>query len=145
MRVLLGDDDVTSLAIAEASATTDATEWSVTTRDGSFTTRGICPVDGGRFVRVAGTFLVRAVAPQPADDHTRVTLVADAPGDVHVSVVDALGRAVATVFDGRLGGGEQEITVDLRDVPDGYHHLVVRSGRHVERVPMIVVKGGPNR
>lgn len=140
MRVLIGSSDRTTLALTESSArgADIGSEWAVVTRDGSFATLGICDIGGGRYIRIAGVFAVSAVAPIPAGDAVVLTLSSDAAADVGITLVDALGRTAGTLLDAPLPSGSSTITLDVSSVPAGVYQLYITSGRHVERVPIIV-------
>lgn len=131
MRVLVGAAERTPLRIASASV--DAPQWTVTTSDGAFTTLGICSIGGGRFIRIAGTVLLRGVSPNPASERLRLALESDASARVTVTLVDAIGRGAAVLYDGDISGGSQDLVLDVGDVPAGFYLLEVRSANQVER------------
>lgn len=141
MRVLVGAAERTPLRIAEATARSEGVDaWSVTRDDGSFATLGICSIGGSRFVRIAGTFVVRGVSPNPAGERLRLALEGDASARVTVALVDGRGSIISTPFDGELPGGRHEIVVTVADVPDGVYQLEVRSGGGADRVSIVIVR-----
>ncbi|MBC8145639.1 MAG: choice-of-anchor D domain-containing protein, partial [bacterium] len=141
MRVLIGTADLTPLRITGASASSiDVPQWTVSNRDGSFRTLGICSIGGGRFIRIAGTFTVKRIAPNPAGDRVTLSIESDARARVGIAIVDALGHRIASVLDGEFAGGLSEASVDVSNVPYGLYFVEVRSGRHVDRVPLIIAR-----
>lgn len=141
MRVLVGASDRTSLLLTNATArSSDETEWSVSTRDGSFRTLGICAIGGGRFVRIAGSFALKGIAPNPAANRVTIALEGDAPARVTITLIDALGRRVAELFDDEVTGGRSEADVDVSGLPNGLYGIELRSGRHITRAPLMIAR-----
>jgi hypothetical protein len=141
LRVLVGDSDRTALRFGTASArSAERGDWSVSTRDGSFTTLGICPIGGGRYARIVGTVVLRSLAPNPARSSAILSLDADAPASVVVAIVDALGRRVATPFAGDIVAGPSTLPVDLAGLASGRYQIEVVSAGRAERIPFILVR-----
>lgn len=73
----------------------------------------------------APSALQLAVAPNPFQGTTAVTLTLGEASTVRVSVVDALGRRVAVLHDGPLGVGAQTFRLDGRPLAPGVY--VIRA------------------
>ncbi len=54
-------------------------------------------------------------SPNPFAGRTRIAFALPAAGDVSIELYDAAGRRVTAVFQGRLPGGEHEVSWDGRD------------------------------
>ena len=83
--------------------------------------------------------LALAVAPNPVAHTARVTLTLDAPTHASVRVLDALGRAVATLADGPLAAGGHTLSLDAARLPAGVYAVVATVGgeRSVTRVTVV--------
>jgi hypothetical protein len=75
----------------------------------------------------ASAALALTIAPTPSAGDAVATLTLVAPSAVHVSVVDALGRTVATVHDGPLGAGRHRLALPAGLAP-GVYAVRVTSG-----------------
>jgi photosystem II stability/assembly factor-like uncharacterized protein len=74
-------------------------------------------------VASAGTAQITAVYPQPAAATTTVGFSVDESGPVSLTVVDMLGRVVATVSDGRVEAGMHLRAFDAGALPRGAYLL----------------------
>ena len=83
-------------------------------------------VDGEDGPELAQMGLVLA-GPNPARSETAFRLRLDAPVQAHVRLADALGREVATLFDGLARNGTR-VAVDVRSLPAGVYHVSVDLG-----------------
>ncbi|MEL6614399.1 MAG: FG-GAP-like repeat-containing protein [Bacteroidota bacterium] len=66
------------------------------------------------------------VSPNPASGAVRVRLSGEAGRDAHVTVVDALGRTVATLYDGTVGSVAQTLVWEA-DVTPGVYTVWLRA------------------
>lgn len=80
------------------------------------------------------------VRPNPARVGARVTLSLDAAAEVHVYVLDMLGRRVATPFSGRLGPGDHDLALDVSGLTPGTYVCWARSGEAVSQRRFTVVR-----
>ncbi len=74
-----------------------------------------------------GTVRITGLYPQPASGPSTVGFSLDAPGHVAITVVDMLGRVVATVTDGRVEAGTHMRSVDATALPNGAYILRLES------------------
>ncbi len=72
---------------------------------------------------LAGSGSLSSLAPSPVADRATARLVLTAPADVRARVIDALGRSVAVVFDGRLPAGTHALAVDASSLAPGAYVL----------------------
>jgi hypothetical protein len=72
----------------------------------------------------ASSGLSLSVRPNPSDGRVTVAIVADAPETVRVSVLDALGREVAVIYDGAVSD-RLALPVETADLSPGVY--VVRA------------------
>lgn len=86
----------------------------------------VLPPVGAEDVPEAPTFALRPPVPNPTAGGATLDLVVDRPQRVRAVVLDALGRAVATLFDGRAEAiGPHRLTFDGEGLPSGAY--VVRA------------------
>jgi hypothetical protein len=88
---------------------------------------------------VAGTASLDAPFPNPATTSTTLTYRLEAAGPVAVRVYDALGRRVATVFEGEQGPGEHPLAFDTDALPSGLYlvRLEASGGLQVRRLSVV--------
>jgi hypothetical protein len=80
-----------------------------------------------------GTHLLTAVRPNPFEASAGFTLALRDAGAVSVALFDALGRRVATVFDGELSAGTAHaFAIDGRDLASGAYVLRVEGDGFAE-------------
>jgi hypothetical protein len=123
---------VTDLAASATYAfTSDATGW--TPRfELVVTASGVVATESGDIAETS----LSAARPNPTAGATAFTLTAGTAGRVTAVVLDALGRAVATVLDADLAAGATaEIAVDASSLAPGLYVLRVEggSGMHTRR------------
>jgi extracellular elastinolytic metalloproteinase len=88
-----------------------------------------------------GTHLLTAVRPNPFDDAAGFTLALRDAGAVSIALFDALGRRVATVFDGELSARTAHaFTVDGRDLAAGAYVLRVEGDGFAESRRVTLVR-----
>ena len=83
-------------------------------------------VDGEEGAAVARASLV-AAGPNPTASATAFRLRVGAPVQARVQLVDALGRRVATLFEGVARDGTR-VAVDAQALPSGVYHVVAHLG-----------------
>ena len=81
-----------------------------------------------------------AVAPNPSRASTALTFRLDAPGPVRLTLVDALGRAVAVLADGERAAGEHTVRVDTSRLPAGVYVARLVAGGVVRTQQLTVVR-----
>src|SRR5690606_11296443 len=80
----------------------------------------------------AGEPAVRTtVSPNPFRDRTAVRFTLPEAADVRVEVLDALGRRVALLADGRLDAGPQALTWEAGAAPAGVYLIPLTAGTTV--------------
>jgi len=80
-----------------------------------------------------GTHLLTAVRPNPVETSASFTLAVRDAGAVSIALFDALGRRVATVFDGELSAGTaHQFAVDSRTMAAGAYVLRVEGDGFAE-------------
>lgn len=67
------------------------------------------------------------VSPSPVASLLTVTFSADTPASYEVVIVDELGREVRRVEVDRLGTGDQRLTIDVEDLPQGAYRLTLNG------------------
>ena len=154
------DADLRARGIDEATLdvwkTDDEGGWillPIVSRDASANTVTVGPVDGfsdfviGTQTPVsvdglpdADAFALSDPAPNPARGRTSVTLAMAHAGNVRVSVVDALGREVAVMHDGRLAAGRHRVALDAADLAAGVYAVRAEASGTVRSTRMVVVR-----
>jgi hypothetical protein len=56
----------------------------------------------------------------------------DVPERIQITLLDALGRERAIIFDGSTGIGEQHVGFDVSTLPNGIYFGVMRSSANFE-------------
>ncbi len=132
-------DAVTGATVDLATAvdytfTSDATEW--TERFTLTLGRGAVAGEAAPTALRVGTF-----APNPAVGTSRLTFTADAAQSVRATVVDALGRTVAVLFDGTVAAGaETALTVEAGRLAPGTYVVRVAGETFAETRRLTVVR-----
>ena len=77
-------------------------------------------------------------APNPVTGRATLAFTLDAPSDVRLSVVDALGREVALVADGAYGAGRHPVVLDTRTLAPGVYVVRLAAGADVATRRLVV-------
>lgn len=64
-------------------------------------------------------FILEQNYPNPFNPTTAISFQLSANSDVTLKIYDLLGREVATLLNGRMSAGEDQIVWDARDFPSG--------------------------
>lgn len=81
-----------------------------------------------------------SVFPNPARNSSTIDFTLDAPSQVKLSIVDALGRTLATLASETLPPGEYERQMQLQTLPNGQYFIRLQRGAITELLPLIVGK-----
>lgn len=136
-RVLLGQEVSTPITSTGFSRLTSGTG-TLAVDSGEFGLEGYCTIGSNRLVRIDGTFGIRAVAPQPAEETLSVEYETVEDGPTRLRLVDLLGREVATLADGYREARVYEAVLEQRIASGTYMLLLeTRTGRDVR---MVVVR-----
>ncbi|MEM1117179.1 MAG: FlgD immunoglobulin-like domain containing protein [Bacteroidota bacterium] len=79
-------------------------------------------------------------SPNPTSGSATISFALDAPADVTVEVFDVMGRRVATLADGTLAAGAQELTWDGAGLAAGLYHVRLRAGSVVAARTLSIVR-----
>jgi hypothetical protein len=95
-------------------------------------------------VAVAGATL-RQNTPNPFNPSTRIEFSLDRPGDVAVTIVDVMGRHVATLLDGSLEAGDHHLIwngtmANGRPAPSGQYRYCLTTATGVVSRSMVLLK-----
>ncbi len=86
-------------------------------------------------------FALGALYPNPAAGRAAIELRVDAPQTVRATVVDALGRTVATVFEGALSAGQsQTLSVETAGLAPGVYAVRVQGATFTETRRLVVAR-----
>lgn len=77
---------------------------------------------------VPRTFTLHPACPNPFNPATTLDVSLAAPGRLEVTVFNAAGRRVATLYEGMLGAGEHTVTFDGSRLPSGVYLVRARAG-----------------
>ena len=80
------------------------------------------------------------VRPNPVREGAEITVSLDAAAEVHVYVLDVLGRQVATPFSGRMDAGDHALSFDVSELAPGTYVCWARSGERVSQRRFTVVR-----
>ncbi|MEO5930479.1 MAG: peptidylprolyl isomerase [Candidatus Kapaibacterium sp.] len=78
--------------------------------------------------------------PNPARDAVSLRFTLRRESDVRVTMADASGREIATLFDGAMEPGERILPADLRGLPSGVYLCRLETGGRVETRRLVVVR-----
>jgi hypothetical protein len=78
---------------------------------------------------VPGTFVLEDVYPNPFNPTATVTFGVKVEVPVEITLFDALGRQVKTLYRGTPAEGAlNKVSIDGSDLPSGLYHVVMRGG-----------------
>jgi hypothetical protein len=138
--VLLGQSDTTSLRWEDVSARLDGSPLVVESRDGDFTTLGICRIDGDRYVRLDGLTAVGRIIPNPASATASLDVVAASQTTCTIRIIDRLGGEAAAPRSIELAAGRHRIDIDVESLPAGLYFYELRSAGAVVRGELSIVR-----
>ena len=78
--------------------------------------------------------------PNPFRGATTVSFEVSRAQAVHLVLYDALGRAVATVYDGVVGPGEHRVRVDASGLPAGLYYLRPTTAGAVRPLALVLLR-----
>ncbi|MGE3802139.1 MAG: hypothetical protein AB7H80_14070 [Candidatus Kapaibacterium sp.] len=105
------------------------TEFTPRKEDGEFRLLGVCREgDHIRLIRGGGPASRLNAFPNITEGSTRLDIVTNETGPVHISIVDPLGREVEFLFDGELEAARlYQFSVDLGSLATGLYLVVMQS------------------
>ncbi len=89
---------------------------------------------------VANYFTLHQNYPNPFNPLTRIAFNLPVAGPVRLVVYDIQGRVVATLLDGVIGSGSQEVQFDGTGLPSGVYMYIIQSGTHTATKKMVLLK-----
>ncbi len=78
--------------------------------------------------------------PNPFPHSATINYSSPKSGAGEVTIVNTLGQAVATLFEGELGIGEHSFTWDAKNSPNGTYFCLVNSNGHIQRTAMMLAR-----
>ncbi|MEI7907611.1 MAG: T9SS type A sorting domain-containing protein, partial [Bacteroidota bacterium] len=78
--------------------------------------------------------------PNPFNPSTTIRYSLSTPTDVRLSIVDALGREIATLIDAQQSPGEKEVQWNVRDAASGVYFCILRAGNIVVSKKLLLTK-----
>lgn len=81
---------------------------------------------------------VATVAPNPASDDASVSFELPVPADVTLTITNATGTVVRSVYVGNLSAGAQRSSFRVDDLASGMYYITVSGGRYTNVTPLIV-------
>ncbi len=127
---------VASALVAEARAG-EAGAWTWTVRDhaAGTTTASVVAASG----REAGAVLLGA-SPNPFAATATIAYALDAPGEVELTVYNALGQRVAVLVRGPMAAGRHEAAFDAAGLPSGVYLYRLRAGDGVQTGRLLLAR-----
>ena len=96
---------------------------------------------------VAGKVSPDTFSPQNRTEHLKTTILCHVPGpgEVELTLYNALGQEIRKLFHGVQSGGSQSIVWDGRDaggrlVPGGTYFYILRQGERFQTRKLVVVR-----
>jgi hypothetical protein len=97
--------------------------YDVQTESGTFKLLGVCEEGGKRLFNPDGQVAIVSVSPNPASGSIQVEIRTIEAGRTQLAVMDVLGRAVATLYDGEIGSGLHTLDLNISGVAAGSYYL----------------------
>lgn len=140
-RVLLGDALSTRLRLIRFQwEDTGGESIVVNRRDGEFRLRDICFTGPVRLLRNMGPVALKPPTPNPASDGVTFEFELVEHGPTRLSIVDLLGRRVATVIEGDLPPGRYDGRFDLGQLASGTYYCVLETPTDRQSRELVVKK-----
>jgi hypothetical protein len=92
-----------------------------------------------RAEQAAGT-LQMSVTPNPSSESATIGFTLDRSVNVRVTLVDASGREVVVVTDGRMEPGQHSVHIDLSELASGQYYCLVSAGQAIATRPLQIVR-----
>ena len=105
---------------------------------GEFALDGVCRQGSNRYVDGLGEFFLRNVIPTPTHGMGEIEFGIVEDGPARIELIDMNGRQLGTLLDAAPGPGVYRVTIETRELGAGRYMVVLRSGRGVESVVMVV-------
>ncbi len=139
---LLGKADRTDILIDE-TRWLDANDQAIpgiatTIEAGEFVLDGVCRQGSDRHVDGLGEFFLRPVIPTPTHGIGEIEFGIVEDGPARIDLIDMNGRQLGTLLDAAPGPGVYRVTIETSALSAGRYMVVLRSGRGVESVVMVV-------
>jgi photosystem II stability/assembly factor-like uncharacterized protein len=117
----------------------DGTAMAGTDGLGVFTTMITTGVERARTLDAASAGSM-SIAPSLVRDDATITIRMENRGAVHLGIHDALGRLVATPFDGTLDEGIHDIHINAARLPAGRYFLSMNAGGNIATAALVVMR-----
>ena len=78
-----------------------------------------------------------SVYPNPVSNNLQITMDVYLTGNYQITLTNTLGQKVATVYQGELTGGQQNISYDMEKLPEGIYFLNVASNGVVRSTKVV--------
>ena len=105
---------------------------------GEFVLDGVCRQGSDRHVDGLGEFFLRNVIPTPTHGVGEIEFGLVEDGEMRLDVVDMQGRVIGGIVTGSPGAGVYRVGVDARGLSAGVYMVILRAGRGVATVRMVV-------
>jgi hypothetical protein len=138
--VLLGLNDVTPLRWRNVEVRFDESLPRVETRDGQFTTLGICRIGGNRYIRLNGITSVSKIVPNPATTTATLDITSAEATECELVIFDRLGRQAGSTRSLTLMPGAQQIEINVSSLATGSYFYELRAENRIERGQLVVVR-----
>lgn len=125
---LLGDTDRTALLLDSAATETEpGRSITITPRNGTFRTLGICSVGGNRYIRLRGSLVTRIVRPNPTSGDATLEYITAHDSRVRIRIYNLYGEKVATLHDEPTTAGEHATIFHGGAMPSGAYRIEIQS------------------
>jgi hypothetical protein len=138
--VLLGLNDVTPLRWRNVELQFDESRPRVQTRDGSFTTLGICRIGGNRYIRLNGITSVSKIVPNPATTTATLDITSTEAIQCELVMFDRLGRQAGSRHSLTLMPGGQQIEIDVSLLATGLYFYELHADNQIEHGQLVVAR-----
>ena len=110
------------------------------TRDGSFTTFGICRIGGNRYIRLNGIASVSKIVPNPATTTATLDITSAEETRCDLVIFDQLGRQAGSTRSLTLIPGDQQIEIDVSMLATGFYFYELRTEDRIERGQLVIAR-----
>lgn len=134
----LGNDTLTKVEFTEV--TTDFGSSDIGTRSGVVYVTGQCTEGGIRLLDRKKVTALRAVYPNPSNGFVTFDISTPERAPISITLVDALGKTVRTLYKGMPAGDEWNYSTLVTDVPNGVYQVVLQTYSDVRTQRLEIIR-----
>lgn len=122
----LGNDSLSNLTL-ENSSPIGLGKIKITEESGQFRLTGYCTEGGARLFDSEGKVFLKQTYPNPTNGDINLDFSIIEVGYTRIYVIDALGKEVKLLVEGKLPKGEYHYNLNINDLPSGQYRYVLET------------------